>query len=1105
MIAGFGGGLLSHIYVEECLLPSIDRAGLPGFERGLVRWWQQVARALGPASSARSILDVGVIPLLHLLEYDRPAAEPCEAGLVAGMPSANAVLVIVPWTEPTHSTWRIAVRVGLAAHATWALVCNGRSLMLVDCSRSWTRATVEFDFDPLISGPKGVAALWALARASSLAGRSSSFRDRIAESDAHASRVCRSLGEGVLSALPTLTTALARDPRARTARLVAFDQALTLVYRILFLLFAEARALVPIWNDVYREAYTIEALTTRARLRHVCGAAGSSGTGLWKAFQAISRLAHAGCKAGELEVTAFNGRLFSPRHSPLVDERHVTDAAMRDVLLSLATEITPHGRRRISYHDLGVEQLGSVYERILEHEPAIDNGAIVVTRTSTRRKTTGSFYTPQPLTEFLVRRTLMPLVEGRTSDAILDLRIVDPAMGSGAFLVAACAFLAETCEQALIREGRWSAADIGVADRASLRRQIAERCLYGVDLNPTAVQLARVSLWLTTLARNRPLTYLDHHLAAGNSLIGARLSDLSRPPATRTRRTDDELPLFADQLADDVSARVMPIRLRLSCPSESIEIVKDKERAMTALTARDGPLAKWSDAADAWCAAALWPGSPPPAGVVREWIAAATGAPTTLPAGQLRATLNRAREVARRHSAFHWELAFPEAFFDASGQPLRTPGFDAVIGNPPWDVLRADIGSESERADAKRATAAALRYCRASRCYANHTSGHPNSYQLFLDRALQLARSGGRIGLILPSGIATDHGSAALRRHLFDRTTIDTWIGFDNRRRVFPIHRSVRFVVMTAANEGSTETLRFRCGLTDLDELHRQETSGAPLALTRSRIESWSPEHLTIPEVTSATALGIITAVADRVPALADAKGWGVRFGRELNATDDRPHFRRLRTGAGLLPIIEGKQLSPFHVDVGRSIDGIAVAAASRLLTGAPFARARIGYRDVASATNKLTLIAAMLPANVVSTHTVFCLKSELDDRSQWCLLGLMNSLVANYLVRLFVTTHVTASLMSRLPIPRPTAHSREFAELVSLSKKLAAAGVDESVDAYASLNAIAATLYGVTHDQFAFILESFPLISHSQRQRCLGALVAKNIHGNTEAQKHGN
>ena len=1049
MIAGFGGGLVSHMYVEDRVLPSIDRASLAVFERRLVKWWHQVSRSLGPASSTRAILDVAAAPLLGLLEHDRIFAAPFDGGLSARLPSADAVLAVIPWTEPTASIWRQAIGLGLAAPATWAIVCNGRSIRIIDCSRSWTRAAIEFDFDPLVTGAKGVAALWALARAPVMARQdSSSLRSRIAESDAHASRICRSLGDGVLSTLPALTGALAINPRAPANRSMAFEQALTLVYRILFLLFAEARSLVPTWNDIYRDAYTIEALTKRARLRQ----GSSSGTGLWKAFQAISRLAHAGCKAGDLEVTAFNGRLFSPRHSPLVERRTVPDAVMRDVLIALTSEATAHGRRRISFHDLGVEQLGSVYERILEHEPAIGRGSIVLTRTSTSRKTSGSFYTPQALTEFLVRRALSPIVDGRTADEILRLRVVDPAMGSGAFLVAACVFLAEACEQALIRDGRWSAADVGAADRASLRRQIAERCLFGVDLNPTSVQLARVSLWLTTLAANRPLTFLDHHLAAGNSLIGARLSDLSRPPVSRAGRTAPELPLFAGELADDVSSRVMPMRLRLSAPSDSIEIVKDKERAMVALGARDGPLARWSDAADAWCAASLWPGPRPAAGVVREWIAAATGAPTTLPAAQLRASLDQARQVAARHSAFHWELAFPEVFFDGNGRPAPEAGFDAVIGNPPWTVLSASPG------------------------YRNHGTGHPNSYQLFLDRALQLAKRGGRIGLILPSGIATDHGSAPMRRHLFDRTAIDTWIGFDNRRRIFPIHRSVRFVVLAATTGGLTETLRFRCGLADLRELQHDDLHRAPLALSRARIESWSPDHLTIPEVTSAAALAILTGVSDRIPALAGARGWNARFGRELNATDDRPRFVPLGSRANLAPIVEGKQLSPFQVDLSRSTHGIALKTA---------ARARIAYRDVASATNKLTLIAAMLPANAISTHTVFCLKSDLDEESQWCLLGLLNSLVANYLVRLNVTTHVTASLMSRLPVPRPDPRSREFNELVKLSRRLAVTGVIEPSQDYARLNALAARLYGISHEQFEFLLETFPLISRAQRDLC--------------------
>jgi hypothetical protein len=925
------------------------------------------------------------------------------------------------------------------------VVSNGRSLRIADCTRTWTRAAVDFDFAPLMSGPKGVAAFRAFARAAALRGADrDSLRSHVAASDGHASRICRSLGDGVLAALPALTTALAIHPRARTDRAIAFDQALTLVYRVLFLLFAEARALVPVWNDVYRNAYTIDSLIRRAS---------RSAPGIWKGFQAISRLAHAGCKAGDLDVTAFNGRLFSPRHSPLVDERRVSDEVMRDVLLALANEHSPHGLRRISYHDLGVEQLGSVYERILEHEPSSHGAAIVLTRTSNERKTSGSFYTPRALTGFLIRKTLAPLVEGRTASEILQLRVVDPSMGSGAFLVAACGFLADCCEHAMIRDGQWPG-EASAADRASLRRQVAERCLYGVDLNPTAVQLARVSLWLTTLAANRPLTFLDHHLAAGNSLVGARLSDLSRPPVSRSGRRASALPLFEDQLADDVSARVLPIRLRLSAPSESIEIVREKERAMSALASRDGPLARWSAAADVWCAAALWPGTPPSAGVVHEWIAAATGASTTLPSNQLEASLTRARDIAASHSAFHWELAFPEVFFDAAGQPASNAGFDAVIGNPPWAVLAA------------------------SRGYRRHTTGHPNSYQLFLDRALQLTKSGGRIGMILPSGIATDHGSTALRRQLFDRTTIDTWVGLDNRCRIFPIHRSMRFVVLATTNSGSTTTLRFRCGLADVDALHREDDT-PPLSLTRSRIEAWSPEHLTIPETTNARALGVLTTIADRVPALSDPKGWNVRFGRELNATDDRHRFVPLRSRSGLLPIVEGKQLSPFRIDLSRSTHAIAATPS----------RPRIAYREVASATNKLTLIAAMLPASVISTHTVFCLKSQLDEESQWCLLGLMNSLVANYLVRLHVTTHVTAALMSRLRVPRPEEGSHDFSRLVELAQALAASGVDDNSAAYAELNAIAARLYGLSLDQFGFVLSTFPLIPPEHRDVCLTEL----------------
>jgi hypothetical protein len=1062
VIAGFGGDLVSHSYAELELVPrAVAASELRVFERRLARWWRQASQTLGPASSARAVMDAAVLPLLSLLEHRRPTVTAHPLGLSGTIDRPRIAILVLPWSVPLRSAAAAATRVALAAGAEWAVASNGRSLSVIDGTRTWTRARIEFDFDRLLTTPKGIGVFWLLASARS------TLREYIDASDAHASRVCSALGDGVLAALPRLALALTTrgQPHRRGPRPDAADQALTIIYRILFLLFAEARGVVPTWHDLYREAYSIDALTIKA---------GEPGTrGLWPTLQAISRLAHEGCKAADLDVTPFNGRLFSPRHAPLGERRDVDERVVRDVLLSLATEKTPAGRRRISYHDLGVEQLGSVYERVLEQA---------------QRKATGSFYTPRSMTEFLVRQTLAPLVEGRSAEAILSLRVLDPAMGSGAFLVAACQYLADQCETAHVSDGRWRAGDVTAVDRAALRRLIAERCLYGVDANPTAVQLARLSLWLTTLAADRPLTFLDHHLAIGNSLVGARLSDLTRPPgSSRSVRTATTLPLFDEQLASALSTQVLPARFRLALtPSDSVDAVKAKERLLASLAAPGEPFAKWRGACDAWCGALLKPGPAPPPGVVSEWIAAATGAPTTLPDARLRASLRDAVAAAQRHAAFHWELAFPEIFFGSNGHLNDEGGFDAVIGNPPWSMVRGDP---------------ALRFYGGSRLYTLQGHGHGNLYQLFLERALRLVKPHGRIGLILPSGVATDHGSATLRRHLFDRTSIDTWLGFDNRRRIFPIHRGMRFVLLCTTKGGQTARLTFRTGLVDTAILNDQPRV-PPLSISRSRLESWTPE-LGIPDVSDATALAILSGIVSRVPALADEAGWNVRFGRELNATDDRPHFVERRRNRESLPIIEGKLLAPFQVAVDHAAMGITPTRLATLMDAGAVRRPRLAYREVASATNKLTLIAALLPAGTVSTHTVFVSKTPLDEESQWCLLGLMNSLVANYLIRLRVTTHVTAATMARLPVPRPAAGSAACKALAALSRKLSTTGIDDGADAYAHLNALAAQLYGLASDQFAYVIGTFPLIATDVRERCVDLFQQlTRKHGNPETRR---
>jgi hypothetical protein len=395
-----------------------------------------------------------------------------------------------------------------------------------------------------------------------------------------------------------------------------FDQALTVVYRVLFLLFAEARGLVPTWHPVYRDRYSLETIV-RLLLE------GRRPRGLWPSVQAICRLAGSGCTAGELRVNAFNGQLFSAAASAAFERVAIDDSAMSRVITALgAVGTRGGGQRPILYRDLDVEQLGAVYERVLDYAPVAPGpsrlrtsggcggqaatpqpsssptpasrprtkarSAAVTTdtarpllRAGDARKSSGSFYTPREVTASLVRKTLDPLLENRTAKEILQLRILDPAMGSGAFLVSACRYLSARVEDALIREGRWHPGDVTASDRIAIRRDVASRCLYGVDLNPTAVQLGRLSLWLATLAADKPLSFLDHRLVAGDSLVGATPDDVQRQaPGRQPRSTRPAtLPLFEEM--DVSTALAAAARTRednAHSPDDSPPRVSEKAR-----------------------------------------------------------------------------------------------------------------------------------------------------------------------------------------------------------------------------------------------------------------------------------------------------------------------------------------------------------------------------------------------------------------------------------------------------------------------------------------------------------------------------------------------
>lgn len=1000
---------------------------------------------------------------------------------------ARAGTIQVPWCVATWAArldplWRTAAIAAREVGSRWAVLFNGTHVRLMDGTSRYAARWLEVDLDAAADDRSTFVALWLLVRAEAIASGLAALVDA---SDAFAADVCRSLGEGVRFASgQVLDVVIGRQRRAVDVQ-QAFEEALTVVYRILFLLFAESRGLVPMWHPVYRRSYSIDALRLAVERGRT--------DGLWEAVRAVSRLAHAGCRTGPLQVTPFNGRLFDARRAPFVERRDLDrrdDQAAGRALLALTTRVSRErgGRERIAYSDLGVEQLGAVYETLLDYEPR-GQATLRLEPGSGARKASGSFYTPEPMARYLVRRTLAPLVSGRSPHEILALRVLDPSMGSGAFLVAACHFLADAYEEALLTEGACLPQDLDDVERSRIRRQVAERCLFGVDLNPMAVQLGRLSLWLATLARDRPLSFLDHHIRSGDSLLGAWVSALDTPPAASRRTATDETPhLFDSALLATKVREWLPARFALTGPGDTIDQVRGKERALATLEHQSSTLSRWRRVADLWCASWFSGRSGLPASAYRALADALLHGTGPLPAHIAGEYHARADAIAKARRFFHWELEFPEAFFDADGRRHPRAGFDVIIGNPPWDMTRGDMGSGAARERAREDAQRPMRFARNAGVYEASGHGHVNRYQLFVERSVALLREGGRCGLVLPSGMLSDHGSSPVRRLLFSRCEVDGVVGFDNRKAIFPIHRGVRFVVLTATKGHATQQFGARLGETDPAVLGSDD-SGSPdwftVHLSTGLLQRLSGPAWTVPDLRSAKDLAIVERAAASFPPLGSREGWHLRFGRELNATDDRDVLRPPGEG---LPVIEGKLVGPFVVDVAGARQSVRWSEAARRL-GDRVGRVRLAYRDVASATNRQTLIAALLPAGCVSTHTVFCLKTPLPLWAQYCLCGLFNSYVLNYLVRLRVTTHVTTTLVEYLPVPTRAVRPHELRRVAAYARRLIRCRTrqtPEATERFAAMNAAVAAAYRLSADEYAHVLNSFPLVSAAERARAL-------------------
>lgn len=865
-------------------------------------------------------------------------------------------------------------------------------------------------------------------------------------------RVSQNLSETVFGhVFPQLVQAIVKgDPKApKTLAAPYLDEArhaaLTLLYRLLFVLYAEDRNLLPAHDHGYAE-YSLRKLRAEIEERTDRKASFSgTATTFWDRLKTIFGLIDKG--DADIGLPPYNGGLFDPRQHALLARTQLSDVAIGPALDLLSRE---RGRdsashKHINYRDLSVQHLGSIYERLLEYVVVAKDGAITVQLNPFARKGSGSYYTHEDLVRLIIERTVGPLIDERADAfarrakalakdtrpiaarvedlsqfdpaiALLDLKICDPAMGSGHFLVSLVDYLADEILEAMglpvewadarqpyksplierigaIRQrirneaqvNRWKVEESHLDDRHLVRRMILKRCVYGVDKNPVAVELAQVSLWLHTFTVGAPLSFLDHHLRCGDSLFG----EWVRPVEDMLRERGG---MFLNPSVAKAKNSAKGMLAVEALTDADIAEARTSAATFVGVEEATAPLARFMDIVHAF----KWiePDSKTEAAAEDGFYDGQFGDPVALadgtekPKGKDAATLSallaKAHTLIAEQRFLHWEVAFPGVWTDwESKEP--TGGFDAVIGNPPWDRMklqevewfatrRPEITLSVRASDRKKKIAAlekaddplwrdyvrareraerAAEIARDSGQYPLLSGGDLNIYSLFVERALRLIKPDGVVGLLVPSGISTDLSASRFFRHIATAGRLGTLVDFENRGVFFKdVHHQFKFSAFVI----SGERRRFNEALCAFLVHNVGEIAEKSFTLTPPDFSTVNPNTGTAPMFRTPRDAEITRGIYRRLPVLVrhessgDQCAWPVKYLTMFHMTNDAELFHtreelesmgwyavagenRLRKGnEEAFPLYVGKMIHQFDhrsasVDVNE--DNTHVAASS--------------------------------------------------------------------------------------------------------------------------------------------------------------------------------
>lgn len=902
----------------------------------------------------------------------------------------------------------------------WGLVTNGLTLRLLrDSTLVRRQAYVEFDLSAMIEEQRfqDFAALYRLIHRTRLPKQMADAGDCLLEqyhtqSIEQGGRVRDHLRDGVEKAIDHLANGFLRHPANEDLRhrvLLAADkpnrisgealyrQLLRLVYRFLFLLVSEDRGLVSD-SELYRDHYSI------ARLRRLLDqrAAWTDHDDLWQSLRVLFYLlrndspqTQLGGKplASTLGLPVLNGELFEGHD---LDDCTIRNEDLLGALWNLAYyEDKPEKRRgkatgvirRVNYAALDVEELGSVYESLLEFHPAVEPDPGDAQRRprfqlvyGSERKTTGSYYTPPELVGELIRSALEPVIEDRLAavtkaagpagskvndkslaaakeKALLSIRVCDPACGSGHFLLAAARRLGK--ELAKVRTGEDEPAPERVREAI---RDVVSHCIHGVDRNPLAVDLCRVALWLESHAEGRPLTFLDHRIRCGDSLVGVFSLDVlkagipdkafeplegddktaARAAAKRNHGERDRPGLYQIDAIESLKRLGGHARQVDAIEDDSPELIRRKRDAFSAT--RASPVAvSLRRVCNLWTAAFFQPltnepGAAPPitTGVIHDLASGRSG-------NVSQQTIGMAEAIAARERFFHWPLEFPEVFDDG--------GFDVLLSNPPWERVKLQEQEFFAARDNHIATApnkaaratlikrlpeenpalhseftAAVRgaegvslFLRQSGRYPLCGRGDINTYAVFAELNRHLTAPRGRAGIIVPTGIATDDTTRLYFGDVVQTQTLVSLFSFENEEFVFPaVHHAAKFCLLTtcgrAAPVDSAEFVFLARQVRHLSDDGRRFTQGV------EDIRLLSPNTLTCKIFRTARDAAVARAIHERLPVL-DNEGLGpignpwslsVRRVLDMNKASTLRRCTEARDALHNRAVFEGKMFHQF-------------------------------------------------------------------------------------------------------------------------------------------------------------------------------------------------